>query len=96
MFTFNHAPTEERSMSIIYLATRATAISDGLRWVKGRADAFDLSVTCVKIQPYNIGIVDEQGIAETGIAGIFDLLEWKFDTSPWTFDELLKGKAVKS
>lgn len=83
--------TFERSLSIVYeCESNYAAIVAGIRWGlnRGEANGFGKPV-CIKVHHYEIGRPEPSGYIKTGIASIFDLLEWKYDTSPLSIEQLL-------
>lgn len=83
--------TFERSLNIVYECdTPKEATVAGIQWALNRmaANGFGEPV-CIKIHHYEIGRPEPSGYIKTGIAGIFHLLEWKYDTSPLSVEQLL-------
>ena len=84
--------TFEQSLSIVYECdTKQEAKVAGIQWALNRMVANDFGKpVCIKIHHYEIGRPEANGFIKTGIAGIFDLLEWKYDTSPLSVEQLLE------
>lgn len=83
--------TFERSLSIVYECDEPReAIVAGIKWGlnRGVANEFGKPV-CIKIHHYQIGRPEPSGYIKTGIADICGLLEWKYDTSPLSIEQLL-------
>lgn len=84
--------TFERSLGIVYECdTPEAAKVAGVLWGINRGEANDFGKpVCIKIHRYEIGRPEPSGYIKTGIAGIFHVLEWKYDTSPLSVEMLLQ------
>jgi hypothetical protein len=81
----------ERSLNILYQCdTDLEAIVAGIRWGIERGTFWSWEPpVCIKIHHYTIGKPEPSGFIKTGIFSIGCLLEWKYDTSPWSVEQLL-------
>lgn len=87
----------ELSLNIIYeCGSDRAAIIAGIKWGinRGQANEFG-SPVCIKVHPYQIGKPEPNGYIKTGIFGMGTLLEWKYDTSPWSIEQLLAHYQTK-
>jgi len=81
----------ERSLDILYECdTDLEAMVAGIRWGinRGKCWAFG-SPVCLKVNHYTIGRPEPSGYIKTGTFSIGYVLEWKYDTSPWSVEQLL-------
>lgn len=95
----------ERTISILYRATKDEAVYFGLQWGLNRAQALEWEMpSCIKIHLTEIHRPDKSGYIRSG-RGCFHIFEWKYDTSHLSFEALLthhkkdcyakKGKRVR-
>ena len=82
--------TREQSLSIVFKErNRPRALGGALKWVQNRGEALSWGNPCyVQVRVHPIGVPEASGYIRTG--GAFHFFEWKYDTSPMTFQDLLR------
>lgn len=79
----------ERSIGTEYICESPEAKIAGVKWAINRGEANEFGdPSCIKIHVYHIGTPEPNGYIRTTLGG--SLLEWKYDTSPWTVRKLLE------
>lgn len=85
---------EEEGFSITYTApTEDAAMEAAARFLRNRCNAFDLVPGCIKVGKVAINEIDAKGNYQTHNG--FPFLEWKCDTSPFQFEDILYSAAAR-
>jgi hypothetical protein len=81
--------SQEMGFAVQYTAvTMSDAVRQAARFLGNRCKAFDLRPGCIKVSVTTVRPIAQDGSLQTRNG--FPFFEWKHDTSPWTFEELIK------
>jgi MoaA/NifB/PqqE/SkfB family radical SAM enzyme len=84
----------EQGLSVIYQADSDDAACEAAaRFLRNRCNALGLTPACVQVCKFCIRPLGDDGNCQTR-AG-FNFFEWKYDTSPNSFEDLLYSEVVR-